>query len=180
MNVSQVVLVSALVISAITAVTFGVIKLASAGSIRACGGGCFNKTHWEAGGDEGRLSALKQTCKEKSREKFALGVADVAERLELKQSRVAQYQAWLTLKAALQTEQNTVDYMCEKIFNPDSLADFPARLELLESLMLTGVETVQRIRPLFNSFYDTLDQAQQTELEGLMAKHHRGRHRFFH
>ncbi len=49
----------------------------------------------------------------------------------------------------------------------------PARLDLMEAAMSKGLTTVQNVRQPFNTFYTSLSESQQQELDTLLARRHR-------
>ena len=138
------------------------------------GKGGLHRTHWfdnHDWQDTEKLQTYKAQCKEKGAHKFDHFMQHVDERLQL---NAEQQLKWQALVVAIESEADTVNQVCEKIFTRENLADTPARMELMTTVMAMSTESLQRLQPAVNSVYQSLDAEQKNEFDSMLT--HR-RHR---
>lgn len=86
-----------------------------------------------------------------------------------------QQQAWDNLTATLRDSDTKVGQACEQQKAQGDATTAPEKLARMETMMTTGLQVVQQVRPAFDGFYATLNERQQKALdEMLQHRHHRG------
>jgi homoserine dehydrogenase len=80
-----------------------------------------------------------------------------------------QSQKWDAVVQAIQTSD--LETLCPMAAETDGTAT--AKLSQLETALATGLETVQQVKPPFETFYSALSESQQQTLNDLMSHRHR-------
>lgn len=84
----------------------------------------------------------------------------------------AQKAAWTDLATALRDGSETIGKRCEAMRDQPRDDTAPGRLARMETMLSSGLDIVQKVRPAFDKFYGTLDEKQQAALDKLIQ--HRG------
>ncbi len=82
--------------------------------------------------------------------------------------------AWTDLTVAVQAGSASIGQACAEIDLANAPQNAPEKLARLETLMATGLNVVQQVRPPFAAFYGVLSQEQQKVLDRFAS---RGDHR---
>lgn len=88
-----------------------------------------------------------------------------------------QEKSWKELTQAVDEGSAIVGQTCEKMAPKDATLSASENLARIETVLETGLSVVQRLRPAFASFYDSLSDKQKNSLERLLAHKHRRGHR---
>ena len=80
--------------------------------------------------------------------------------------------AWDDLVGAVRAGTTHLAQACP---DEDAAATSPAMLARFETMLTAGLEAVGTIRPAYEAFYGTLDEAQRKAIDDI-ASHRRGRH----
>ena len=129
----------------------------------------FGKLRWD---EADKIQYAKQLCRERGRQKIVNALKSVEVQMDFSDAQLAK---WIDVSNAVQAELNTVNFLCDKVFTQDNHASTPARLELMETAMVTALEAIQRVRPPLLELYQTLSAEQQRQLDDLLPQR---RHRF--
>ncbi len=126
-------------------------------------GGLFFARHGHAHGGWGK----HHFCQGKESRMLAKMDRYVEHKLDLK---AEQQPLWQSLRTQLnEAQQQWQEKFCASDFRAMTI---PAKLDLTEQWLSESVGTLQSLRPTFNAFYDSLDEAQKKKLD----RHHHHRH----
>ncbi len=121
------------------------------------------------GGDRGG-HGLGRICGERRAERIDDLVAFVEGFVDF---TPAQTQAWNNVTEAVRAGSASIDQTCSDLAKGDRPETAPERLARVETIMATGLDVVQRIRPAFTAFYQTLTEKQRKAIDDLIAKYRR-------
>jgi|GEM_PF-1030191 len=128
----------------------------------------FHKAGW---GRHGRRGGLAMMCSEARGERVEEMIAFVENFMAFTPE---QRTAWDELAGAVRDGNTEFDQACDQVKDLRDEEAAPARLELVEAFMSTGLDVMRRVRPAFDRFYGTLNETQQKALDDLM-RHRRHR-----
>lgn len=168
MNLTQVILTSATVSILVLVASLGIFTYAAADGASTAPGlllGGFKRMHSRNKHDE-KMQHLKSYCKEGSNRKIKHIANYIEDRFEFSE---IQSQQWNNVVDALYSEETTIQIICDKILTKENHETTPARMELMETVVLTGLEAMQRIRPIITDFYASLDDKQKRTLDDLLS-----------
>jgi len=83
----------------------------------------------------------------------------------------AQFQAWDHVLSVVRLGQSKKDGLCKQY---EQVKDKPApdKLALVEQAVAEGLSLIQQLRPAFDGFYETLDEAQKAKVEVMLKRRH--------
>ncbi|NOX43688.1 MAG: Spy/CpxP family protein refolding chaperone [Gammaproteobacteria bacterium] len=173
MSLTQVIVTSATVSILVLVASVGLFSYAVANGASTIPGnmhGGFKRMHMGNSHDE-KMQHIKSYCKEDGKQKLQHMVSYIEDRFELSDT---QTQEWNKVVNALYSEENTIKVICDKILTKENHETTPARMELMETVVLTGLEAMQRVRPTVEVFYSSLDDKQKRTLDDLLShRNHR-------
>ncbi len=123
---------------------------------------------WRGGDRGGHI--LGRICGERRAERIESLVAFVENFVDFTPD---QTQAWNNVTEAVRAGSASIDQTCSDLEKEGRPETAPEKLALVETIMATGLDVVQRIRPAFDSFYQTLTEKQRKAIDDLTAKHRR-------
>lgn len=85
----------------------------------------------------------------------------------------AQDQAWKSLNATVQSERATIKKDCDELKDAGRPKTASQKLARMEKVLGTRLSSLQRVRPAFDKFYETLNDKQKSAIDGLFSR--RGR-----
>ncbi len=174
MNLTQVIFTSATVSILVLVASIGIFTYAAANGAGTAPGmllGSFKHMH-SNNNHEKKMQHLKSYCKEGGNRKTKHIINYVEDRFEFSET---QSQEWNKVIDALYSEETTIQIICDKILTKENHETTPARMELTETVILTGLEAMQRIRPIITDFYTSLDDKQKRTLDDILS-HRNHRH----
>ena len=81
--------------------------------------------------------------------------------------------AWSELTAAVRESSTTVAEACRELTDAEVPGAAPARLARFATMVGAGLEVLNRVRPPFDAFYQTLDEKQRKRIDKLFDHGHR-------
>lgn len=165
MSLTQVIVISAIVSTLVLTASLGVFSHASAN-------GNFKRMH-SGYSHHDKMTHVKEMCEEGGKKKIEHLVSYVEERFEFNE---AQSREWKRVSDTLYSEENTIIQVCDKLLTRENHETLPARMELMEAVTLTGLEAMQRIRPVIEKFYSTLDEKQKKTMDDLLSHRNHKNH----
>ncbi len=81
--------------------------------------------------------------------------------------------AWSELTQAVRASSATIEEACQEMTGAEGPGSAPARLARFATMVGAGLEVLNRVRPPFDAFYQTLDEKQQKRLDKLFDRAHR-------
>jgi len=150
--------------------SLGIITYASASGDSGLLHGGFKRMHSMQSHDK-KMEHVKSYCKEGGHKKLKYMTDYIEDRFEFSEDQSEQ---WSKVVDALYSEETTIQIICDKMLTKENHETTPARLELMETVTLTGLEAMQRIRPVISDFYFSLNDKQKRTLDDLLShkKHH--------
>ncbi len=124
-------------------------------------------------GRYGGLGPMGHLCEGNASDKLERVSAYLSSELDL---TVDQSQKWDAVTQVVQTSD--VSALCSAAPEVDDSAI--AKLNQLEATLTVSLNTVQQVKPPFETFYGSLSESQQQTLNQLMSRRHRGRHQDRH
>ena len=122
-------------------------------------------------GHRGHRFMMKRICGPEREER----IDDVLNLVEsFVQMNPTQLSAWNALAKEVRASNEPVERACTTLKAEGESTSLPARISRMETLLGTGYELVQRIRPKFESFYETLSPEQQKALDRMTKRHRHG------
>lgn len=125
---------------------------------------------WHHGDAHGHARGLAMICSDQRDRRIDRGLAFVEGFVNFTPEQTA---SWDELTKAIRAGSTAIGEKCRELESAGMPKAAPERLQRLEDLATTGLGILQRIRPAFDHFYDTLSDKQKKALDDLIA--HRGR-----
>lgn len=144
-----------------------------------CGGKSFTMTEWRGHGHHGRgdmmgggmmegMGPMGHLCGPNRAERLDKAIAFVNNFIKLTPEQTT---AWNTLAEALRSGAGKVGTACDQMREAGRPATLPDKLARMEAMMTTGLEVLREVRPAFDAFYATLDEAQKQQLDDMLDHH---------
>jgi len=172
MNLSQVIFTSTAVSVLVLVASLGIFSYAAAnGAATSLIHGNFKRMHSMDSRDS-KMQHIKSYCEESGNINFHHAVKFIEDRFNFTDSQKLH---WNSVIEALNSEETTVQIICDKILTKENHETTPARMELMETVVITGLEAMQRLRPVITDFYVSLDEKQKQTFDNLLS-HKNQRH----
>ncbi|MDA0267454.1 MAG: Spy/CpxP family protein refolding chaperone [Cyanobacteria bacterium] len=129
--------------------------------------------HDRSQGRPGGFGPMGHLCDDNASDKLERVSAYLSSELDL---TADQSQKWDAVTQVVQASD--VSALCSAATEVDDSAI--AKLNHLETTLTASLNTVQQVKPPFETFYGSLSESQQQTLNQLMSRRHRGRHQDRH
>ena len=156
--------------AAVAATTLSIGSVAAVAETASASTGFFGGGHkgWRHRGGGHRMAMV---CGPMRSEKVEHGIEFVESFMNF---TTPQQQAWESLAAAIRAGDISVGNACADLKCQGKPENATAKLAFAETMLSTGLEVVTKVRPAFDNFYGTLNSKQQSALDNLMSRRHRG------
>jgi hypothetical protein len=144
---------------------YGAVTAAASSAIPAHFGG------WHHRGPRGGGGFRQHLCSGRHGERMDSFVALVESFVDFTPEQGA---AWQQLVAAARASSGSIGEACAELADAGVPTAATDKLARIETMLTTGLDIVQRLRPKFDDFYATLNDDQKKAIDDLMS--HRGRH----